>query len=81
MHYVAMDCVCAIIEVLPELDANSRANNNSSTELNALQVEVFNALLSFEEAYHYSVAEEDQEKYDNIYFITWSSILVLECFY
>jgi hypothetical protein len=62
MHYVAMDCVCAIIEVLPELDSNSQANNNSSLELSSLQVEIFNAVLSFEEAYHYSVAEEDQEK-------------------
>jgi len=62
MHCVAMESICSLIEVLPEMESKSRVNNNSAIELNSIQVDLFNAVLSFEEAYHSSVGVEDHEK-------------------
>lgn len=58
MHTAATDCLCAVIEVLPNLESN----NNNTVSLQNFQLQLLALINSLEEAYHYSVAEEDIEK-------------------
>ncbi|CAG7827981.1 unnamed protein product [Allacma fusca] len=59
MHSAATDCLCAVIEVLPNLESSS---NNNAIELQNFQINLYTSINSLEEAYHYSVVEEDIEK-------------------
>ncbi|KAJ1519674.1 hypothetical protein ONE63_004939 [Megalurothrips usitatus] len=51
LHEAASDCVCALLQCLEE--------NNEQPQL---EQQLFNGVVSLEEAYHQSVATEDQEK-------------------
>ncbi|ODM90983.1 Transportin-3 [Orchesella cincta] len=62
IHTASTDCICAVIEVVPDIDASS---NNNALELQSFQLNLYTSIISFEEAYHYSVAEEDQDKVMN----------------
>ncbi|GJQ77535.1 Trn-SR [Trypoxylus dichotomus] len=51
LHDASTDCVCTLLQCLED-------NNNQQS----LETYLFNSVLSFEVAYHLSVANEDQEK-------------------
>ncbi|XP_075224525.1 transportin 3 isoform X1 [Lycorma delicatula] len=51
LHEAAADCVCALLQCLED-------NNNQQ----ALELQLFNSVMSLEEGFHMSVAREDQEK-------------------
>lgn len=51
LHNASTDCVCTLLQCLED-------NNNQ----HSLETYLFNSILSFEVAYHLSVANEDQEK-------------------
>lgn len=55
LHEAASDCVCALLQCLEE--------NNDQPQL---EQQLFQGVMSLEEAYHQSVATEDQEKYVNV---------------
>jgi len=59
MHSAASDCLCAVIEVVSDMGVSS---NNNASDLQSFQVTLHTSIMNFEEAYHYAVAEEDQEK-------------------
>jgi hypothetical protein len=59
IHEAATDCITAVVYDLPDPD---KAENNNVIDLHSLQHALFQSIMSFEEAYHLSVAHEDLEK-------------------
>lgn len=59
LHAAATDTICAVAEVVPDIDVSS---NNNAGELQNFQLMLHGSIMSFSDAYSYAVAEEDQDK-------------------
>ncbi|XP_077276129.1 transportin 3 isoform X2 [Temnothorax americanus] len=63
LHETATDCICVILQVLGEdSNTNRGSDNETSVQLQQLQLCLFTSVMNLEQPYHLSVAHEDMEK-------------------
>lgn len=63
LHETATDCICVILQVLGEdSNTNRDSDNETSVQLQQLQLCLFTSVMNLEQPYHLSVAHEDMEK-------------------
>ncbi|XP_018403619.1 PREDICTED: transportin-3 [Cyphomyrmex costatus] len=63
LHETATDCICVILQALGEdSNTNRDSDNETSVQLQQLQLCLFTSVMNLEQPYHLSVAHEDMEK-------------------
>jgi len=63
LHETATDCICIILQALGEDSITNRGSDNeTSVQLQQLQLCLFTSVMNLEQPYHLSVAHEDMEK-------------------